>query len=231
MSTEPTRATTRAQPLAVDDVAGISSLYPAAEFGQATGVIDGRVLYRDGRPAALASVVALAPIGGAVSALTDADGNFRIKGVPAGRYWVAVQPLPPATQEGLGPANIVLPRRSDGGVVPAGAPFGGKFHEWAPPAGPPEVVVQAGQRVPMLFAVSRRDSVPLHTVTTFSFPGNGAPGVHPAFTALSDPAPFVLAVGQGDDGALLNRPVRVLGDDVRGRAGRGLRAGCAICAI
>lgn len=213
MSTEPTRATTRAQPLDVDDIAGISALYPAATFGDGTGAIEGRVAYADGEPAHLASVTALAPIGGAVSALTGVDGRFRVAGLPTGRYWLVAQPLPPATQDGLGPANLLLPQAADGTAVAAGDAFRARFHGGSADAAP-GLVVAPGQTVRASFTVERRDSVPLHTVTTYSFPGNGAPGVHPAFAALSDPAPFVLATGRGDADLTGGGRVRVLGNDV-----------------
>ena len=37
----------------------------------------------------------------------------------------------------------------------------------------------------------------MHNVTTYSFPGNSAPAVHPAFLHLSGAGDFLLAAGQG----------------------------------
>src|SRR5216684_4987201 len=58
MSTAITRATTKSKPLGVDDVAGISLLYPTAAFLTNTGTITGKVLL-SGAAVNLASVVAI----------------------------------------------------------------------------------------------------------------------------------------------------------------------------
>jgi len=98
MSTSRTRSTTKARPLAADDVAGISLLYPAATYGAATGSITGRVLL-NGTPVNLASVVALSLNGTAIGAMTNPDGTYRIDGLPPGDYYLYTQPLPPPQQD------------------------------------------------------------------------------------------------------------------------------------
>ncbi|MGB9605812.1 MAG: matrixin family metalloprotease, partial [Bryobacteraceae bacterium] len=52
MSTETTRAVTRGQPLAADDIAGIRVLYPARDSTPRTGSISGQVWMTTGEPVA-----------------------------------------------------------------------------------------------------------------------------------------------------------------------------------
>src|SRR5271165_1781151 len=109
MSTYVTRSTTKALPLAADDIAGISLLYPTPGYLASTGSITGQVTLNGGG-VTLASVVAISPTTGiAVSNLTNPDGSYRIDGVPPGNYLLYVHPLPPAAQGEAGPDAIVLP--------------------------------------------------------------------------------------------------------------------------
>ena len=124
MSTDVTRATTRALPLAADDVAGLSVAYPTASFLRFFGSVSGRVVSTTGRPIHLASVVAIGGGGNiVVSSLTDPDGRYQIQGLLPGPYRVYAHPLPPATQTGLGPANVVLPTTDSGETVASGGAF------------------------------------------------------------------------------------------------------------
>ena len=66
MSTQVTRGTSKASPLGPDDIAGISLLYPAANFGTGTGSVTGQVTL-NGSGVGMASVVAISPSGAAVS--------------------------------------------------------------------------------------------------------------------------------------------------------------------
>ena len=91
MSTSTTRATTKARPLAPDDIAGISMLYPAAGFAATTGSITGQVLL-NGKAVNMASVVALSENGTSIGTLSNPDGSYRIDGVPPGDYYVYTQP-------------------------------------------------------------------------------------------------------------------------------------------
>ena len=110
MSTYVTRSTTKALPLAADDVAGISVLYPTPGYLGSTGSITGQVTLNGGG-VSLASVVALSPTTGiAISNLTNPDGTYRIDAVPPGNYLLYVHPLPPAGQGEVGPDAIVLPQ-------------------------------------------------------------------------------------------------------------------------
>ncbi len=105
MSTSTTRATTKARPLAPDDIAGISMLYPVAGFAASTGSITGQVLL-NGNAVNMASVVALSVTGTAIGTLTNPDGSYRIDGIPPGDYYVYTQPLPPPQQDENTPAAI-----------------------------------------------------------------------------------------------------------------------------
>lgn len=110
MSTYITRSTTKSMPIAPDDIAGLSLLYPAPGFLATTGSISGQVTL-GGNGVNLASVVALSPTTGiAISNLTNPDGTYEIDGIPPGSYLVYVHPLPPAAQGEAGPDGIVLPQ-------------------------------------------------------------------------------------------------------------------------
>ncbi len=196
MSTEVTRSTTRATPLAPDDVAGISLLYPSSDFALKTGSISGRVTL-EGRGVHLASVVALDPAGAAISALTDPDGSYRITGLAPGQYYLYVHPLPPGGQSDLGPADIVLPVDPAGNPVPPGALFVTAFHPGTQDIQQATVIsVRAGQVVTGYdFAVSARGPLDVYGVTTYTFPGNYA--VKPAFLNVNGPRRFLVAYGQG----------------------------------
>jgi hypothetical protein len=109
MSTYITRSTTKAMPLAADDIAGLTLLYPTPGYLASTGSITGQVTLSGGG-VSLASVVAISPTTGiAVSNLTNPDGSYRIDAIPPGNYLLYVHPLPPAAQGESGPDAIVLP--------------------------------------------------------------------------------------------------------------------------
>jgi hypothetical protein len=126
MSTSITRATTKARPLAPDDIAGISMLYPKASFVAATGSIAGRVLL-NGNGVNMASVVALSLNGTAIGTLSNPDGTYRIDGIPPGDYYVYTQPLPPPQQDEGTPAAIRPPSDPAGGSFDAFTGFAGQF--------------------------------------------------------------------------------------------------------
>ena len=124
MSTDVTRATTRALPLAADDVAGLSVAYPTASFSRIFGSISGRIVSTAGHPVHLASVVAIGAGGSiVVSSLADPDGGYRIQGPASGALSRLRASSPPATQTGLGPANVVLPTTDSGETVVPGEAF------------------------------------------------------------------------------------------------------------
>jgi len=196
MSTDVTRAVTRGRPLTADDIAGISLLYPARDFGSRTGSISGQVWMTTGEGVAMASVVAVNPGGHAVSALTHPDGTYRIDGLSPGQYYVYVHPLPPPE---LGPYGTILPVDAAGTPIPAGDPFDALFFPGTRnPQFAGTITVTAGQVTEGVnFRVQRRAASYLYGVTTYSFPGNVA--VKPAFINVNGPSSrwFLLAVSQG----------------------------------
>jgi uncharacterized protein (TIGR03437 family) len=197
MSTGPTRATTRSRPLAADDVAGLSILYPAPGFAASTGAITGRITLA-GNGVSLASVVAISPNGPAVSALTNPDGTFRIEGLPAGiQYLVYVHPLPPAGPSEVSPANITLPRDPGGLPIGGGPAFDTVFFPGVKnPAQAFVFSVAAGQTVEGVnFGVQARASIPLYEVQTYSLPGPA--WVKPATLNRYTARATVTAVGRG----------------------------------
>ncbi|MBI4910073.1 MAG: matrixin family metalloprotease [Acidobacteria bacterium] len=173
MSTSITRSTSKAKPLAADDVAGLSLLYPARGYVASTGSIVGRVtLGNDG--VLLASVVALAPGGAAISTLTNPDGTYRIDGIPAGQYAVYVHPLPPALQGQSSPGDIVSPVGPDNRPLGFGANFTAQFYPGVRDPGT-LITVNAGASTDNInFRVTARQTVPVHSLVAYGFVGNVA---------------------------------------------------------
>lgn len=169
MSTEITRATSKASPLGADDVAGISVLYPTKAFLAGTGAIAGRITM-GGVGANLASVVALTSSGPAIGTLTNPDGTFRLGGLPPGQYEVYVHSLPPALASERTPANVIPPVDGLGNQIPASAAFLTQFY----PGGP--VAVSAGNTVTdvNLDAQPQQNANPISSVQTYGFFGYNA---------------------------------------------------------
>lgn len=182
MSTSLTRATTKAQPLSADDIAGLSVLYPTPGFAASFGSLTGRVM-SGGRGAALASVVAISEDGTAVSALSDPDGSYRIEGVPPGNYYVYAHPLPPAQQGEEGealPAGIVLPSTIEGESLPANGAFATRFYpntrDWRRAS---LVEVAAGAATEGIdFNLEPRAAPAISVVRTFAYLGEPEMPVH-----------------------------------------------------
>jgi len=197
LSQEPTRSTTRARPLELDDVAGLSALYPTEEFRALTGAIEGIVRFDDGAPVALASVAALNRGGQIVTALTAPDGRYRIEGLLPGDYTLYAQPLPPATTAGLGPGNIRRPVDDTGQEIAASGSFRTEFlGDTDRVEAARFVAVGAGAATGDAdFHVQRKANGALLPVTVFSFPGYGAPGVHPAFLNVTEGPGLLVAAG------------------------------------
>ncbi len=196
MSTEITRASTKSRPLAADDVAGISLLYPAQDFLAGMGSISGRVT-ADGDSVPLASVVALSPQGGAVSALSNPDGTYRIDGIPPGQYYVYVHPLPPALPGEVSPANLVLPRWPDQSPVSPGAAFETQFYPNVKDPQLATVITVNAREVAegIHFSVRRRNAPAIYAVQTYSFPASVA--VKPAHIVPGSSRSFLVAAGVG----------------------------------
>jgi len=174
MSTAVTSAASKAAPLGVDDIAGISMLYPADKYLASVGTISGRVTL-NGSGVNLASVVALSPSNPAISTLTNPDGTFQINGVPPGQYFVYAHPLPPAaTGEGT-PANIVLPKDANGKDLNPGAVFATQFYSGKnggtrDQSQAQAVTVTAGNTTPSInFSVSSRDHEAVSSVRSWGY--------------------------------------------------------------
>ena len=175
MSTALTRATTKGAPLAADDIAGISLLYPARGYLAATGSITGQVTL-SGAGVNLASVVALSTKGRAISGMSNPDGTYRIDGVPPGQYYVYAHPLPPAAAGQSQAAGIVPPADPQNDDFSANIGFGTRFfpdtRDWTQAT---LLDVAAGARVDNVnFAVTARNGPAISGMETYGYQ-NGVP--------------------------------------------------------
>ena len=185
MSTIDTSASTKANPLGADDIAGISQLYPAGTFLTDTGSIQGTVTM-NGSGVNLASVVAIAPGVPAIATLTNPDGTYQINGIPTGGsnsayYYVYVHPLPPPVEGQGSPDNIFYPKNSNGDYLPPNTAFITQFYPGTTNfALAQPVQVTSGQVAKKVnFNVPATSSSGIATVRTFGYEQNtyvsGAP--------------------------------------------------------
>lgn len=205
MSTSITRAVGKSKILTADDIAGLSLLYPRPGYTATTGVISGRVQTTGGAPVQLASVVAIAANGAAVSTLTNPDGTYRIEGLPAPRtYYVYVHPLPPPREGQTTPGDIVAPLDPDGRPLAAGLPFDTVFYtaNGGASSGTRDAVfatqVPAAAGTPtenINFAVRQKADYGIHSVETLAFQGTQV--LRPAYLNGSMATPRVYATGPG----------------------------------
>jgi len=88
------RGVTRDRELQPDDIAGMSALYPAGGFREATGIARGQVR-RSGRGVLGAHVTAFHPETGRLIAgfTVNEDGEFEIAGLSPGPHIIRVEPL------------------------------------------------------------------------------------------------------------------------------------------
>jgi Matrixin/IPT/TIG domain len=174
MSTQTTAAITKALPLAADDVAGISLLYPANGYPANTGSISGTVLL-GGAAVNMASVVALSTSGTAVSAISNPDGTYQINGIPPGQYFVYAHPLPPADIAGgeAYPDNMVPPQDPYGNPFPANIGFGAQFYggttDWTQTT---QISVAAGQGTAGVNFNVKAGAPAISSVETYGFLGS-----------------------------------------------------------
>lgn len=182
MSTYDTTASTKAIPLGQDDIAGISQLYPAANYSSTVGGISGTVTM-NGKGVNLASVVAISASNPAIATLTNPDGTYQINGIPPGEYYVYVHPLPSPTEGEGSPDNIFYPQNSNGQYLAPQTGFATQFYgATLNPNNPNEQPLQvtAGNVTNDInFNVSPIASPGIATVRTFSYVQNtyisGAP--------------------------------------------------------
>lgn len=196
MSTSITRATSRSKPLAADDIAGISILYPSRTFSTSTGSVSGRVTL-NGQGVNLASVVAISPSGPAVSALTNPDGTYRIEGLSPRQYLVYVHPLPPAQFGETYPANIFPPTDPDRHEIAPTLNFDTQFYPGTKDTQQafPLAVTAGASTDGINFTVQARTPVQIHSVQTYAFPGNFT--VKPPYLNPAILRPFIVAGGAG----------------------------------
>ncbi|HEY6345597.1 MAG TPA: matrixin family metalloprotease [Bryobacteraceae bacterium] len=172
MSTQLTRATTKAAPIAPDDIAGISLLYPTQNFASSTGAISGAVLL-NGAGVTLASVVALSANGTAISSLTNPNGTYTISGIPPGQYYVYAQPLPPPATGEAYPDNVIPPEDSQGNPFLANTGIDTEFYpgtkNWTQAR---QISVTAGGNASgIVFNMQSRASVAIPYATTVGYQG------------------------------------------------------------
>jgi uncharacterized protein (TIGR03437 family) len=195
MATEVTRATTKIRPILPDDVIGVSLLYPSRSFRDGLGSISGRIT-AGSEGIGLASVVAIAPGGFAIGTLTHPGGTYRIEGLPPGQYFVYAHPLPPTLNGESTPGNVVLPVDAANQALPGGQQFDTMFY---PASRQPfvTIAVSAGNNTEGInFNVNRRNTAPpIHSVQTYSFPGQIA--VKPAHAYMSGGRNLVVISGAG----------------------------------
>jgi hypothetical protein len=196
MSTLVTSTATKSQPLGLDDIAGISLLYPSDDYLGTVGSINGRVTL-NGNGVNLASVVALSSSSPAISTLTNPDGSYQINGVPPGQYFIYVHPLPPALQGESSPANIVYPKDPSGrDITPNYTAFGTQFYPGTrDPQQAQAVFVYAGNVTSVdTFKVGSLPFEPVHSVRVYGFSqANVALTSAPVELGLSTPVPLVAA--------------------------------------
>ncbi len=185
MATLVTSASTKAVPLAADDIAAISVLYPTGDFASQTGSISGQVTM-SGSGVNLASVVALSASNPAISTLTNPDGTYQINGIPCNsascQYFVYVHPLPPAMQGEASPDNIVYPLDYRGNPLPANyTAFGTQFYPGTRDQQQAQsVMVSPGAVTSGIdFNVSSRSSVAVSGVRTYGFSSTNVPIASP----------------------------------------------------
>jgi len=177
MSTRVTSGTSKAHPLATDDIAGFSLLYPAPKYLASIGSISGQVTLPDGTGVNLASVVAISGSNEPVSTMTNPDGTYEINGVPPGIYYVYVQPLPPPEEGESTNLNIQYPYDPDGNPIAPSSFFYTQFYpgtrDWTQ-AGTVQVSAKQTQ-YNVNFTVNQRKDLEVYAVRTYGFVPNGTP--------------------------------------------------------
>ncbi len=170
MSQGTIRNTSRARPIDADDMAGLSVLYPAANWTANFGTISGHVTYTNGAAVALASVVAIPNSGPAVSTLTNPDGSYTILGLPPNTYQLYIHPLPPDAVV-PGGEGLQLPLYDSGQQIAASAPFRTVFYPGVQdPGQATQYPVAPGSSFNnQNFIVQQAPGVPTYDVQTWSY--------------------------------------------------------------
>lgn len=186
MSQATTRATTLAQPLGADDIAGLSVLYPQGKLSQ-FGSISGQIT-NGGNGVHLASVVAIREGSDAVSAVTNPDGSYEIDGIPPGSYYVYVHTMPPDD-------DIFGPWNPDGSVVAPSGPIETLFYPGTPTLVTTNTVhVLAGTITSSInISTTSAPDVSIYDGQVYGYFGNAQTGITPADVNLSAPPPVLAA--------------------------------------
>ena len=172
MSQAVIRNTSRARPIDADDISAISELYGTVNWMAGSGSISGHVVTNTtGHPWNMSSLVAIQPVGPAVSALTNPDGSYTINGLTPGQYLLYVHPLPQDAVQTTTDYGLALPVNAAGlPYVPTTGYFQTVFYP-----GTTDVTqattfnVAAGQALTGDFAVQPRSSQPVFDVVTWAF--------------------------------------------------------------
>ena len=200
MSTAVTSGATRANPLAADDIAGVSWLYPAGAFLTETGTVSGTVSFGDGSPVNLAAVTLIAPGLEPVSAFTNPDGTYTIHGVPTGQYLLYAQPLPPPFEGELANDGLIYPVGPDGltPLAPSQS-FATRFYpdtQFASQASP--VSVFGGSLTSgIVLQVNAEPQPPVYGVRTYGYVPNGVAVPAPPFVSGAAGPDTIEASGVG----------------------------------
>jgi hypothetical protein len=209
MSQATTSATTLSHPVAADDIAGISVLYPNANFGQ-FGSIAGKIT-AGGGPIHLASVVAIQAGVDAVSAVTNPDGSYRMDGVPPGNYAIYVHTMPPD-------ADIYGPWNADGSVATASGAVNSVFYPATTSFSQATTVSVTARNVTsgINLQTTTRASVPLYDGQVYSYFNNNTIEVTPAPVLISTGGTVVAAsiVGLGSNEPAAGLSVQIPGNAV-----------------
>ena len=179
-----------------------------ANFGSISGKV---TIAGSGNPAAMASVVAIPPVGPAVSALTNPDGTYTINGLPPGQYLLYVHPLPPdaIVANNLG---LVPPKGPNG--EPLSAPAGSFQTVFYPgvlnPAQATAFTIAAGTALANEnFVVQARSSVTTYDIVTYSYldpvrrvyANTGTVLITPAYVDVPGTQAYVTVAAQPNDGS------------------------------
>ncbi len=216
MSQDVIRNTSRARPLDADDRAGLSVLYGKNNWTIAYGSIAGRVT-ANGQGVALASVVAIPPIGPAVSTLTNPDGTYTISGLPANNYLLYVHPLPPDAVTGNNLGLRLPVDQNNQPLRPFDSAFRTVFFTVVSPFGTnnpqqaSSLNIAPGTAITARnFSVTPESSVSMYDIVTYSYNQSRTQAISPAF--VNGSAGQITVVAQANyDKTPIPQSVTILG--------------------
>jgi hypothetical protein len=224
MSQDVIRNTSRARPLDADDIAGFLELYGPSGWTANYGSISGTVSFSTGGAVSLASVVAIPTTGPAVSALTNPDGTYTIRGLAPNNYLLYVHPLPP---DAIGSTGLLLPTDLWGTEYSASGSFHTVFYpNTLDPNQAAQLTISGGTNLSgQNFAVQSNSGVPAYDLQIYSYPNPAthnyvfnqtaanAQRVQPAFLNANSPQGNVefLVTGANNGAAPVPQSIAILG--------------------